>query len=165
MSRIGIDIGRVIIGPSIGGVADTRFLGATLAAAMHTPPAPGAFDTIAALVARHGGQVWLVSKCGPSVQTKTRAWLEHHQFWSRTGLDREHLRFCLHRPEKADHARALGLDVMVDDRVDVLEHLRGLVPELLLFGEQRGPAPPWTTHVADWAAVARWFGAPPDPAP
>lgn len=154
MSRIGIDIGRVIIGPQVGGVADTRFLGSRLQDALHTPAAPGSFETIAALVARNEGQVWLISKCGPSVQEKTRAWLHHHQFYRRTGMPPEHLRFCLRRPEKADHARALGLDVMIDDRLDVLEHLRGLVPTLLLFGEQSQPPPPWTTHVADWDAVA-----------
>lgn len=153
MSHIGIDIGRVIIGPQIGGVADTRFLGSRLEDALHTPAAPGSFETIAAIVRRHEGRVWLISKCGPGVQAKTRAWLEHHQFWRVTGMDREHLRFCLRRPEKAAHARELGLHAMVDDRVDVLEHLRGLVPELLLFGEQPSPAPGWVRHVPDWAAV------------
>lgn len=155
--RIGIDIGRVLIGPDIGGVADTRFLGSQLKQAIHTPAAAGAIDTIHDLVARHEGQVWLISKCGPSVQEKTRAWLEHQRFWARTGMDPGNLRFCLRRPDKAIHARELGLDVMIDDRVDVLEHLRGLVPTLLLFGEQRAPAPVWTAHVADWPAVAAWF--------
>ena len=70
-------------------------------------------------------------------------------------MDPEHLRFCLRRPEKAEHARELGLHTMVDDRLDVLEHLRGLVPELLLFGEQPAAPPGWVTHVPDWRAVAR----------
>lgn len=155
MSRIGIDIGRVIIGPQVDGVADTRFLGRGLAEALHTPAAPGSFETIAALAHRDPGQVWLISKCGPSVQEKTRAWLAHHRFWERTGVPPSHLRFCLKRPEKADHARELRLDVMIDDRSDVLQHLRGLVPRLLLFGEQPAPAPSWTEHAPDWAAVAR----------
>lgn len=158
MERIGIDIGRVIIGPQVGGVADTRFLGSQLKDALRTPAAEGSFDVIRALVARAQGQVWLISKCGPNVQQKTRAWLDHTRFWQATGMDPAHLRFCLRRPEKADHARELGLSVMIDDRQDVLACLRGLVPDLLLFGEQPGPAPDWTTPVADWAAVARWFG-------
>lgn len=154
MSRIGIDIGRVIIGPSVGGVADTRFLGHRLEDALHTPAAPGSFETIARLVAKNPGQVWLISKCGPSVQQKTRAWLQHHRFWQRTGVPPSHLRFCLKRPEKADHARELRLDVMIDDRRDVLQVMRGLVPRLLLFGEQESPPPAWTEHAADWPAVA-----------
>lgn len=159
MNRIGIDIGRVIIGPSVGGVADTRFLGSRLDEALLTPAAEGSFEVIGALVARTAGRVWLVSKCGPNVQRKTRAWLDHHRFWARTGMDPGHLRFCLERHQKALHARELELDTMIDDRVDVLEHLRGLVPHLLLFGEQTRPAPRWTTAVADWGAVAGCFGA------
>jgi hypothetical protein len=156
MHRIGIDIGRVIIGPVLNGRADTSFLGSGLKDALKTPPAPGAFAGIADLVARTGGHAWLVSKCGPSVQAKTRAWLDHHQFWDLTGMDRGHLRFCLTRPEKAVHARELRLTAMIDDRVDVLAHLQGLVADRLLFGEQSEPAPAWATHVIDWAAVQAW---------
>ncbi|MCY1004314.1 hypothetical protein OV079_01780 [Nannocystis pusilla] len=156
MHRIGIDIGRVIIGPVVNGRADTSFLGSGHEEAMRTPPAPGAFAGVAELVARTGGNAWLVSKCGPGVQAKTRAWLAHHRFWEETGMDPSHLRFCLARPDKAVHARKLRLTVMIDDRLDVLEHLRGLVEHKLLFGEQKRPAPPWTTPVLDWAAVHEW---------
>ena len=156
MYRIGIDIGRVIIGPVLNGRADTSFLGSRLEDALHTPPAPGALDGVAALVARTEGQAWLVSKCGPGVQAKTRAWLDHHEFWARTGMHRSHLRFCLKRPEKAVHARELRLTAMIDDRVDVLVHLDGIVRDRLLFGEQDRPAPAWATPVLDWAAVGAW---------
>lgn len=156
MHRIGIDIGRVIIGPVINGRADTSFLGSRLEDALHTPPAPGAFAGVADLVARTGGNAWLVSKCGPGVQAKTRAWLDHHDFWGRTGMNRSHLRFCLTRPEKAVHARQLRLTAMIDDRVDVLTHLEGIVADRLLFGEQKQPPPLWSIVVADWAAVRAW---------
>ncbi|MBL9107081.1 MAG: hypothetical protein JNL82_39645 [Myxococcales bacterium] len=156
MQRIGIDIGRVIIGPVIGGRADTSFLGSSLRDALRSPPAPGAIEGVADLVARTGGQAWLVSKCGPGVQAKTRAWLDHHEFWRRTGMDRRHLRFCLRRPDKAVHARELRLTTMIDDRVDVLVHLAGIVDERLLFGEQDRPAPGWATHVQTWADVGAW---------
>lgn len=154
--RIGVDIGRVIIGPVVNGRADTSFLGSRLEDALHTPPAAGAIEGVAALVALTDGQAWLVSKCGPTVQAKTRAWLDHHQFWARTGMPRGHLRFCLKRPDKAVHARELGLTAMIDDRVDVLVHLDGIVRERLLFGEQDRPAPAWARVVRDWAAVGAW---------
>lgn len=154
--RIGIDIGRVIIGPILGGKEDTSFLGKRLEEALHSPPAPGAIEGVADLVARTGGQAWLVSKCGPGVQAKTKAWLGHHQFWRRTGMDPSHLRFCLKRPDKALHAKQLRLTAMIDDRVDVLVHLEGLVGERLLFGEQDRPAPAWAIHVKTWADVGAW---------
>ncbi len=156
MHRIGIDIGRVIIGPVVNGKADTSFLGSRLEDALRTPPGVGAIAGVADLVARTDGAAWLVSKCGPGVQQKTRAWLDHHEFWRRTGMDRRHLRFCLRRPEKAVHARELRLTAMIDDRVDVLAHLEGVVGERLLFGEQERPAPRWATQVFNWADVAAW---------
>lgn len=159
MFRIGIDIGRVIIGPVLGGIADTSFLGGTPERALRTPPAPGALEGVAGLVRRSGGQAWLVSKCGPNVQAKTRAWLDHQGFWERTQMPREHLVFCLRRPEKAEHARRLGLTAMIDDRLDVLSPMRGLVPSLLWFGEQDTAAPDWVTPVVDWAAVNEWAEA------
>ncbi len=157
--RIGIDIGRVLIGPVLGGRADTSFLGSRLEEAILTPPAPGAIEGVAALVERTDGHAWLVSKCGPQVQAKTRAWLKHHDFWRRTGMDHAHLRFCLKRPDKAIHARQLRLTVMIDDRVDVLTHLDGIVEHRLLFGEQETHAPGWAVPVRDWAAVGAWAAA------
>jgi hypothetical protein len=55
MQRIGIDIGRVIIGPVIHGREDTSFLGSRLEDALETPPAEGAIEGVAELVERSGG--------------------------------------------------------------------------------------------------------------
>jgi hypothetical protein len=155
MTRLGLDIGRVIIGPVLGGKADTSFLSGGLDQALETPPAPGALEAVAQLVDRFEGRVWLVSKCGERVRDKSLRWLDHRRFYEVTGLARDHVRFCRRRPDKADHARALGLTHFVDDRTDVLVHLRGLVEGLFLFGEQKRPAPRWTTPVVDWAAVVQ----------
>jgi hypothetical protein len=59
------------------------------------------------------------------------------------------------RREKADHARALGLTHFIDDRLDVLGHLEGLVPHRFLFGPQRQPytTGPTLAHVPDWDAL------------
>jgi len=158
--RIGIDIGRVLLGPTReDGGADTSFLSGSDERALSSPPAPGAFEAAARLAERTGGNVWLVSKCGPRIQDLTARWLERQGFWACTGLDREHLRFCLRRPEKRVHAEELRLTHFVDDRLEVLEALRGLVPSLVLFGHQRAPAPEWVTPALDWpsALVALGF--------
>jgi hypothetical protein len=151
---LGIDIGRVIIGPvDDDGHADTSFLSGTPDRAMETPPAPGAFAAIAQLADAFVGAVWLVSKCGPRVQAKTRRWLDHWQFWATTGVAPDHLRFCLERRDKALHCHELGVTHFIDDRLDVLDHLRGFVPCLYLFGHQKAPAPGWVTPVVTWPAV------------
>lgn len=151
---LGIDIGRVIIGPVDNvGRADTSFLSGTPERAMQTPPAPGAFTAIARLAEAFDGAVWLVSKCGPRVQAKTRRWLDHWRFWTATGIAPDHLRFCLERRDKALHCHELGVTHFIDDRLDVLAHLRGFVPCLYLFGHQKAPAPSWVMPVVTWPAA------------
>ena len=78
-----------------------------------------------------------------------------------TGVPRDHVRFCRKRHEKADHAKEIGLTHFIDDRLDVLEHLRGLVPQLILFGERQPETPPWVFGATDWRSVERWFAANP----
>lgn len=84
---------------------------------------------------------------------KTVRWLDHWRFWATTGIASDHVRFCLERRDKAQHCRELGVTHFIDDRFDVLGHLRGLVPRLYLFGHQSTPAPHWVTPVVDWPAV------------
>ena len=128
-ARIGIDIGRVIMAATDrSGRADTSFLQGSEANAMQTPPNEGAFSAIRELVARTNANVWLVSKAGPRIQNLTRKWLAHWDIFRKTGLPEEHVRFCLERRDKAAHARELRLSQFIDDRIDVHQHLRGIVP-------------------------------------
>ena len=94
----------------------------------------GAFASIERLVDLFGGRVWLVSKCGPRVAERSRRWLEHHGFWKATGVAREHLRFCRERRETAGICLELGIGRFVDDRLDVLVPMAGIVPHRFLFG-------------------------------
>jgi len=135
-ARIGIDIGRVIMAPIVGGRADTGFLSGSDTKAMKTPPSPQAFESVRRLVELLDGRVWLVSKCGSNVQRKTRMWLDTWCFYQETGVRRGAVRFCRRRPDKALHCRELKITHFIDDRVDVLVHLEGLVPHRYLFGEQ-----------------------------
>jgi hypothetical protein len=154
--RLGIDIGRVLMCPTRDdGRPDTSFLGATDAAALETPAAAGMFEVVPALVRLFGGRAWLVSKAGARIEGLTRRWMDHHRFFERTGMDPSHLRFCRRRDEKRAHADELGLTHFIDDRLDVLTHLRGAVPRLGLFGVQTTPIPDWVVHVEGWPAVGR----------
>jgi hypothetical protein len=149
--RLGVDIGRVIIGGGVvPGSSDTQFFSGDTARMLATPAVPGAVEALARLVPRFE-QVWLVSKCGERVQRHTRQWLDHHDFAARTGIPREHLRFCLKRPDKAVHCAQLGITHFVDDKLDVHQALRGVVAHRYLFGAQPAPAPAWVTHTETWA--------------
>jgi hypothetical protein len=122
-------------------------------AALSTPATQGSFDAIAELVQAFECRVWLISKCGPRIQKLTRRWLSRHDFYTRTGVRQDRVRFCLKRPEKRDHCAAIGATHFIDDRLDVLEHLVGLVPHLYWFGHQSGDAPPpsWACKTLDWS--------------
>jgi len=153
---LGIDIGRVIIGAAEqSGAADTSFLSGSEDAALSTPPSPGAFEAIAELTQAFDGRVWLVSKCGPRIQQLTRRWLARASFYERTGMRQDRLRFCLKRPEKRGHCADIGATHFIDDRLDVLENLTGLVSRLYWFGHQKSGAvaPAWAQPVLDWSAA------------
>ena len=153
-ARIGVDIGRVIIDGH--GQTDTPFLGTTDELAMLSPAVDGSFDAVAELLERTEGAVWLGSKCGPGIEHRTRLWLEHHDFFGLTGMDRSHALFCRERRQKTPIAKGLGLTHFVDDRHDVLEPMVGVVGHLLHFGAPAGPprslglvpAPTWD-HALD----------------
>jgi hypothetical protein len=153
--RLGVDIGRVIITPDDTRDADTSFLRGSEADALHTPPNAGAFEALAVLTEAFDGRVWLVSKCGPKIERRSRAWLDHHSFFARTGVSDRNLRFCRERRDKALHCTRLAITHFVDDRADVMRHLTGLVPWLFLFGPQTGPVPGGVTWVRDWIDAQR----------
>jgi hypothetical protein len=155
--KLGIDVGRVLISPGDDSAPDTSFIGGTLEDALRTPPYEGVFAVVPRLVEKFEGRVWIISKCGPRIQDRTRQWLKHHRFFERTGIPEGHLRFCLRRPQKALHCADLGITHFIDDRFDVLDAMRGVVPNRYLFGPQREDTQRNSpvTEVLTWADVAR----------
>ena len=119
---LGIDIGNVIIQ---GGneMFSPRFLEAE--------EMPGAFESICVLVEHFKPEnMFLVSKCKSSrMKEKTFQWLAHHQFFSLTGVKWENVRFCLERHEKARICERLGINIFIDDRLEVLGHLLTTPPQ------------------------------------
>jgi hypothetical protein len=157
--RLGVDFGRVIHGgAAVAGEEDTAFLAGDVEEAMRSPATAGMFAVLPVLVARFGGRVWVISKCGERVQRRTLQWLDRHDFYGRTGVDPGNVRFCRKRADKAGHCAELGITHMVDDRLDVHVALRGLVPHLYLFGPQPVPAPEWVRHVRTWADLGDELG-------
>ena len=153
--RLGVDIGRVIIDGPADSREDTGFFTGDDATMLATPEIPGAVEAIARLVRRFDGRVWLVSKCGPSVQARTERWLAGHDFFARTGVPLEHLRFCRQRAEKRAHCVALGLTHFVDDRPEVHAAIRGTVEHQYFFGPQPEPVPDYGHATPTWADAER----------
>jgi hypothetical protein len=154
--RLGIDIGRVVIdGPAHVGAADTAFFTGDEAVMLATPEVLDAVAAITRLMKRFDGRVWLVSKCGLRIRARTRRWLDAHDFYRRTGLPPEHLRFCLTRRDKRVHCQQLGLTHFIDDHPDVHAAIRGTVDHQYFFGPQRRPVPGYGQHAPTWVDAER----------
>jgi hypothetical protein len=152
---LGVDVGRVIIAPGAG-PADTSFLNGSEEAALATPATEACFDALARLATAFDGRVWIVSKAGPRVAARTLRWFAHHRFFELTRIDPNQVRFCRERSQKRDHCLEHGITHFVDDRMDVLQHLLGLVPALFQFGvawQQR--AHPGVQPVPSWRSAER----------
>jgi len=150
-SRLGVDIGRVLIDDaSHPSGDDTSFIRGTEDDVLETPQMAGAFDALTELCSVLDGRVWLVSKCRARVQARTERWLEHHRFFPITGIDPSHVRFCIERADKAPICAELGITHFVDDRVDVLGYLVGVVAHLFLFASEGQPVPEFAIATPNW---------------
>ncbi|MFG1857776.1 hypothetical protein ACGFJT_38495 [Actinomadura geliboluensis] len=150
--RLGIDFGRVVHGGlRAPGDDDTVFLDGSFEDAMASPATEGVYEVLPGLIAAFEGRAWIISKCGERIQKRTLAWLDRHDFYARTGLRRENVRFCRKRADKAGHCAELGITHMIDDRLDVHRAIRDLVPYRYLFGSEKGPE--WVRLLPDWAAA------------
>lgn len=159
---IGIDVGGVIIDKERNDNSDTSLFGENYLNALAVP---GAMDAIAKLNAGvFKDSVWIVSKCGPHIEQRTREWLGHHELLKRTGVPTERLRFCRDRNEKAPIAKELGLTAFVDDKLEVLHYMYQHVPYRMLFrpslsemkrnwGSSANGVQVWM----DWPSLVEWL--------
>lgn len=124
---LGVDVGGVIIDRQ-NDETDTSFFGPNY---LKTTACEGVFDCLRQAT-EAGFEIHVVSKCGPNTQRKTLEWLQHHDFYRRTGMDPQRVHFCRTRPEKAPICTQHGITHFVDDRLDVLDYLTD-VARLFLF--------------------------------
>lgn len=132
--------GRPVLGVDVGGViidranddSDTSFFSDNY---LRTTATSGAFAALRRLVDGHfGSDVHVISKCGPSVEQKTREWLAHHCFFDATGILPGRVHFCRKRRDKAPLCASLGVTHFVDDRLDVLESMTTVRHRFLFLG-------------------------------
>jgi len=95
---------------------------------------PGAIEGVRFLIDCHGVEnVFVVSRAeGMERFCNTRLFIAH-RFFAWTGLRAENVHFVDKRAEKAAVCKALNLEFFVDDRGEVLSHLRGIVPNRIWF--------------------------------
>ncbi len=149
---LGVDIGGVII-DRVNDNTDTSFFGNKY---LQTSAVPHAFSVLQRLSGRFVGNLRLVSKCGQRTQDKTLDWLGHHRFFELTGIRPGDVHFCRERHQKAPICRELGITHFVDDRLEVLGHLVGIVPNLFLFRPQEKEVQKFKHHLSQVCRVESW---------
>jgi len=156
--KLGIDIGKVIIS-GVNDSQDTSFLRGDIDSALQTLPIPESFESIKLLVHYFNGKVVLVSKASLPIQHRTVLWLNHHNFFEKTGINVNNIYFCLQRQDKVKICSDLTITHFIDDRMAVLEHLKGVVDVRMLFGPQkpRFKCPKGVIHVDNWKEAMRYF--------
>jgi len=81
----------------------------------------GAIESLRRLVdERFGKFVWIVSKLPPEGDELVMNYLDHHNFWEKSGIRRENVRFCRERHHKALICCDLDINYFIDDRTEVL---------------------------------------------
>lgn len=135
----GTDLGGVVIQPASDNVkSDTSFFNDNY---LNTPPVEGAFEALRQIVECLRYQnVYVISKCGVEIQKKSINWMVHNDFFNATGIAPYRVNYCIERIDKVPIAARLGLTHFVDDRLDILESMNGVVPNLIKF------SPPGCRH-------------------
>jgi len=134
-----VDIGNVIIAYRLSGINRGNYLTYDFES---IPPEPGCFEALERLNRRFGGNITVVWKGTDDADGRNMRWLVSHRFCERTRIpiDRIH-RIGRDRREKASYlaqssATHEGVTFVVDDRLEVLSHFVGRVPNLFLFQPQ-----------------------------
>ena len=77
-------------------------------------PIKGSIETINQLL-KEGHSIVLISKCSETFRKQIDAWLKQY------GLDHIEVKYCKEYSEKINIAQKLGIDVMIDDKIQVLQ--------------------------------------------
>lgn len=169
---LGVDIGGVIIQKAQGGDDDpVSFFGDNW---LSTPSEPGVLETLHHLISSgiiSSNNVYLVSKCGSQFQQKTLQYLNHIDFFPKTGIKPENVRFCEERADKAKICESLLINHFVDDSLSVLRNLLAIPnmktrffysPEGIPPGSHYMCYSPLVTTVTSWAEIQQIL-TPPKP--
>ena len=152
---LGVDVGGVLLRRT-DYQEDATPSGPQLTASSAVPGALVALRRLATLM--FGTSIFLVSKCGPKTEERTREWLASSDFARVTGVPTDNVRFCRKRRDKAEICDELAVTHFVDVRLEVLSYLTA-VQHRFLFDPDPDEVAEFAGHlpsvrvVDDWASL------------
>ena len=97
-------------------------------------PLSDATRVITALVDKFGSEnIFIISRCPEYAEDGILQWLGNQKFFTNIGFIRSNIYFCLERADKAIIAKQLKLTYFIDDRIDVLDAMKDIVANRILF--------------------------------
>lgn len=152
--RLGIDVGGVITDRTNDNT-DTSFFSDNF---LNTTAVPGAIEVIARITREkfRKENIFIVSTCGEAIEKKTRAWLKHRNFYKLTGMEENQVYFCRKRQDKAGICASLGITHFIDDHLEVLGYLAGIVETRFLFAPSEKEMARYKKDPEDIVIVSGW---------
>lgn len=149
MSRraLGVDIGRVLAAEDLD--KNVSLLSANW---RQTETVAGSVEALGRLSTRAAfpGGIYLVSKCGPVVEERTREWLYMNRVLQRAGVDESRVHFVRERQQKAAICESYSITHFVDDRLSNLSWMINVPNRYLFVPEKPSNFPRWATWAKDW---------------
>jgi len=93
-------------------------------------PFPDAFRVVNELV-RLFHNTYIISRVNSEQKNRAEIWLEDNDFYNITGIPKDNVYYCFDRRDKAVIARGLRINVIIDDRPDVLIPMDESVKKIL----------------------------------
>ena len=116
--RIGFDVGGVIADASQRYTDPNRWPDGS--DHLNTHITTGIVEAIGTLVGDYEPEnAFVISKCRPGVDVRTRQIFRHINFYERTGISPDNVYFCQDREGKVPIADELELTDIVDDRLEI----------------------------------------------
>lgn len=88
--------------------------------------------------------VWIISKVSPEQQELSEIFLEKFEVYGKTGLLKDHVRFCLERLDKAPIIKELDLQGHIDDRGEVIQSVQGFLTCPVWFNPETSDYNKWS---------------------
>jgi len=151
---LGVDIGNVIIDHRLIDRNDEDFLENRYS---EIPAMEGVFDCLRKLNdSKFHGDIFLVSKGTTWAQEKVLVWFLDHDFYNKTGINLKNVFFCQDRAEKEKICRDNNVTHFVDDRLEVLGYMVGVVPNLFLLKPDLGEVEKYKEFLSKVVKVEGW---------
>lgn len=153
---LGVDIGNVITNcRSVMDIKDESFWTERYST---IPASDNVFNCLKKLnEGKFKENIFLVSRSKEDHEVRILKWLKDHDFYNKTGIKPESVFFCRERHEKERICREKGITHFIDDRLEVLSHMVGIIPNLYLFQPDPGEIEEFKEFLPRVVKVESWI--------